>query len=92
MRFGDFVRNTAFACAFGRDAKDITGQGSDNFRAAPLWKGGPTWDDIPAFAKPDDPATEASQPERKKVRTHRAMHVHQVVGWLVGLLVGWLVG
>ena len=94
MRFGDCARSTAFACAFGRDAKDITGHRGANWRTEPLWHGGPTWDQIPALARPDDPATEGDPGgrDREKARTHKAVHVHQVVGWLVGLSVGWLVG
>ena len=50
-----------------RIVNDITGDGKDLFHKMPMWEGGPSWLDLPAFAKPLDPGTDDKGVYRNKV-------------------------
>ena len=50
-----------------RVVNDITGDGKDLFRKMPMWVGGPSWHDLPAFTKPLDPGTDDKGVYRNKV-------------------------
>ena len=50
-----------------RVLQDITGHGAAEFRSIQLWPNGPSWDQIPPFAKPEAPGADNFPAEKKPI-------------------------